>query len=147
MTVQKTGALRDDAKMWNSIHWKEAQRQVRRLQMRIAKAVKEDRWNKVAALQHLLTHSFYAKLLAVRRVTSNKGKNTPGVDGVLWKGARAKWRAACSLKRRGYRPQPLRRIYIRKKNGKMRPLSIPTVYSYYTSCSLVLGFLVLSLIF
>jgi RNA-directed DNA polymerase len=128
MTAQKAGALIDDAEKWNSIHWKEAQREVRRLQMRIAKAVKENRWNKVRVLQHLLTHSFYAKLMAVKRVTSNKGKNTPGVDGVLWKGARAKWRAACSLKRRGYRPQPLRRIYIRKKNGKLRPLSIPTIY-------------------
>ena len=96
--------------------------------MRIAKAVKENRWNKVKALQHLLTHSFYAKLLAVKRVTSNKGKKTPGVDGVLWQGARAKWRAACSLRRRGYKPQPLRRIYIPKKNGKKRPLSIPTMY-------------------
>ena len=123
----KAGALRDDADRWSSIDWKEARRQVRRLQMRIAKAVKENRWNKVNALQYLLTHSFYAKLLAVKRVTSNKGKKTPGVDGVVWKGARAKWRAACSLRRRGYRPQPLRRIYIPKKNGKKRPLSIPNM--------------------
>lgn len=127
MTAHKAGALRDDAAKWSSINWKEAQRHVRRLQMRIAKAVKENRWNRVKVLQYLLTHSFYAKLLAVKRVTSNKGKKSPGVDGVLWKGARAKWRAACSLKRRGYRPQPLRRIYIKKKNGKMRPLSIPTM--------------------
>ncbi len=89
--------------------------------------VKEERWGKVKALQYLLTHSFYAKALAVKRVTSNKGKKTPGVDGVLWKGARAKWQAVCSLQRRGYRPQPLRRIYIPKKNGKKRPLSIPTM--------------------
>ena len=95
--------------------------------MRIAKAVKEKRWGKAKALQHLLTHSFYAKLLAVKRVTSNKGKKTPGVDGVLWQGARAKWRAACSLRRRGYKPLPLRRIYIPKKNGKKRPLSIPVM--------------------
>jgi RNA-directed DNA polymerase len=121
------GAPVDDANKWSSIAWKEAQRQVRRLQVRIAKGVKENRWNKVKALKYLLTHSFYAKLLAVKRVTSNKGKKTPGVDGVLWKGARAKWRAACSLRRRGYRPQPLRRIYILKKNGKKRPLSIPTM--------------------
>ena len=127
MTAHKAGALRDFADRWHSIDWKEARREVRRLQMRIAKAVKENRWNRVKALQYLLTHSFYAKLLAVKRVTSNKGKKSPGVDGVLWKDARAKWRAACSLKRRGYRPQPLRRIYIRKKNGKMRPLSIPTM--------------------
>jgi len=128
MTAEKAGALKDDAKKWNSIDWKEAQREIRRLQVRIAKAVKENRWNKVKSLQYLLTHSFYAKLLAVKRVTSNKGKKTPGIDGVLWQGARAKWQAACSLRRRGYHPQPLRRIYIEKKNGKLRPLSIPIMY-------------------
>lgn len=128
MTADKAGALKDDAGKWRSIDWKEAQREVRRLQVRIAKAVKENRWNKVKSLQYLLTHSFYAKLMAVKRVTSNKGRKTPGVDGVLWQGARAKWRAACSLRRRGYHPQPLRRIYIEKKNGKLRPLSIPTMY-------------------
>ena len=128
MTAQKAGALRDGADKWSSIDWKKAQRQVRRLQVRIAKAVKENRWNKVRSLQYLLNRSFYAKLLAVKRVTSNKGKNTPGVDGVRWRGTRAKWRAACSLRRRGYHPQPLRRIYIEKKNGKLRPLSIPTMY-------------------
>jgi RNA-directed DNA polymerase len=128
MTAAKAGALKDDADRWSLINWKQAQREVRRLQVRIAKAVKENRWNKVRSLQYLLTHSFYAKLLAVKRVTSNKGKKTPGVDGVLWQGARAKWRAAISLRRRGYHPQPLRRIYIKKKNGKLRPLSIPTMY-------------------
>jgi RNA-directed DNA polymerase len=127
-TAIRAGALIDDAKKWKSIDWKHARRQVRRLQVRIAKAVKENRWNKVKALQYLLTRSFYAKLLAVKRVTSNKGKKTPGVDGVLWKGVRAKWRAVLSLRRRGYRPQPLRRLYIPKKNGKKRPLSIPTMY-------------------
>jgi len=128
MTAKKAGALKDDATKWNSVDWKEAEREVRRLQVRIAKAVQGNRWNKVKVLQYLLTHSFYAKLMAVKRVTSNKGKNTPGVDGVVWKGARAKWRAACSLRRRGYHPQPLRRIYIPKKNGKLRPLSIPCMY-------------------
>jgi RNA-directed DNA polymerase len=128
MTARKAGALGDDAGKWNSINWKAARRKVRRLQVRIAKAVQENRWNKVRSLQYLLTHSFYAKLLAVKRVTSNKGKQTPGIDGVLWRGARAKWRAACSLRRRGYHPRPLRRIYIEKKNGKLRPLSIPTMY-------------------
>jgi RNA-directed DNA polymerase len=126
-TARKAGALIDDAKKWKSINWTYARRQVRRLQVRIAKAVKENRWNRVKALQYILTRSFYAKLLAVKRVTSNKGKKTPGVDGVLWQGARAKWRAACSLRRRGYKPKPLRRIYIPKKNGKKRPLSIPTM--------------------
>ena len=127
-TANSAGAPVDFAKKWSAVDWNYTRRQVRRLQMRIAKAVKENKWNKVKALQYLLTRSFYAKLLAVKRVTSNKGKNTPGVDGVLWKGARAKWRAACSLRRRGYQPQPLRRTHVPKKNGRKRPLSIPSMY-------------------
>ncbi len=129
MGKQKTasaGAPVNKAESWENINWKKAQSEVRRLQMRIAKAVKEGRWNKIRILQYLLTRSFYAKALAVKRVTSNKGKKTPGVDGVVWRGVRAKWRAIQSLRRRGYRPQPLRRIYIPKKNkAKKRPLSIP----------------------
>ncbi len=121
------GAPIDDADKWAGVDWDLARREVRGLQMRIAKAVKESRWNRVRVLQYLLTNSFYAKLLAVKRVTSNKGKKTPGVDGVRWKGARAKWRAVRSLRRRGYKSRPLRRIYIPKKNGKKRPLSIPTM--------------------
>jgi RNA-directed DNA polymerase len=124
-TTRRVGAPVADAEEWESVDWTEARRQVRRLQVRIAKAVKANRWGKVKVLQRLLTRSRYAKLLAVKRVTSNKGKNTPGVDGVLWQGARAKWRAVLGLCRRGYKPQPLRRIYIPKKNGKKRPLSIP----------------------
>ena len=73
------GAPVDDAKKWASIQWDRARSEVRRLQMRIAKAVKEDKWGRVKALQYMLTHSFYAKALAVKRVTSNKGKKTPGV--------------------------------------------------------------------
>ncbi len=108
--------------------WKRAQREVKRLQMRIAKAVKQGDHGRVTALQWTLTHSFYAKALAVKRVTSNKGKNTPGVDGIIWKGAHAKMQAVHNLTQRGYTAQPLRRMYIPKKNGKKRPLSIPTMY-------------------
>ena len=96
MGKQKTasaGAPRDDAAMWNDSDWPSIRRNVRRLQCRIAKAVKEGRWNKVKALQHLLTRSLAAKRLAVRRVTSNKGRTTPGVDGVVWRGARVKGQA------------------------------------------------------
>ncbi len=112
---------------WKSIHWKTIYEAVKRLQMRIAKAVKVGRYGRAKALQWLLTHSYHAKLLAVKRVTSNKGKRTPGVDNVTWKTARQKFQAAGALKRRGYQPSPLRRIYIPKKNGKKRPLSIPTM--------------------
>ena len=70
---------------WHSIHWKTVNETVRRLQARIVKATKVGKWHKVQALQHLLTHSFSGKALAVRRVTENQGKNTPGVDKVIWK--------------------------------------------------------------
>lgn len=113
---------------WGAIPWRTVEQQVRRLQTRIAKAEKEGKPGKVKALQRLLTHSFYAKLWAVRRVTRNRGKRTPGVDSVLWQTPGQRLQAARSLSARGYQPQPLRRIYIPKKNGKLRPLSIPTMY-------------------
>jgi len=95
--------------------------------MRIAKAVKENRYGRARALQWVLTHSFAAKALAVRRVTSNRGKNSPGVDGVVWRTPRQKMLATRSLQRRGYRAQPLRRIHIPKSRGGRRPLGIPTM--------------------
>jgi RNA-directed DNA polymerase len=113
---------------WKSIDWERAKSEVRRLQMRIAKAVKEEDHRRVKALQWVLTHSFYAKALAVKRVTSNQGKNTPGIDGILWKTGKAKMQAILSLKQHGYKAQPLKRIYIPKKNGKLRPLSIPNMH-------------------
>ena len=127
MTGKQPGAPIGKA-TWQTLDWERARRSVRRLQMRIAKAVKEGNHSKVKSLQWLLTHSFHAKMLAVKRVTSNQGRKTPGIDGILWKGSKARMQAVRSLKRRGYNPQPLRRIYIPKKNGKKRPLSIPTMH-------------------
>lgn len=112
---------------WDSIDWTQCEVAVKKLQARIVKAQKEGRHNKVKALQWTLTHSFYAKALAVRRVTSNKGKRTAGVDNVKWLTPNAKVQAINDLKRRGYKPQPLKRIHIEKKNGKLRPLGIPTM--------------------
>lgn len=112
---------------WNSIDWNRCERKVQKLQVRIAKAQKEKRYNKVQALQHLLVISFEAKALAVKRVTSNKGKRTSGVDKVKWTTPTDKLNAIRSLKRHGYRPSPLKRVYIAKSNGKKRPLGIPTM--------------------
>src|SRR5919108_5101418 len=111
---------------WHSMQWKPANERVRRLQARIGKATKAGKWHRVHALQHLLTHSFRGKALAIRRVTEHPGKNTPGVDRVLWNTPEKQWNAIHSLKRRGYQPRPLRRVYIPKSNGKRRPLGIPT---------------------
>ncbi len=119
------GAPTDMPPAWHLINWHQAQRNVRRLQTRIAQATKEGKWNKVKALQRLLTHSFSGKALAVRRVTENTGERTPGVDGETWKTPEQKMTALDRLHQRGYHPQPLRRIYIPKSNGAQRPLSIP----------------------
>jgi RNA-directed DNA polymerase len=112
---------------WTGIDWPRVQRQVKKLQARIVKATQEGRYGKVKALQWLLTHSFSGKALAVKRVTENRGKNTPGVDNIIWNTPIAKTNAIASLKRSGYKPLPLRRIHIPKKNGKTRPLGIPAM--------------------
>ena len=112
---------------WDHIQWDTVKTEVRRLQIRIAKAISEGRHGKVKSLQWILTHSFHAKVLAVKRVVQNQGGKTPGVDKVIWKTPQQKMKAAQSLTRRGYQTQPLRRIYIPKKDGSQRPLSIPTM--------------------
>src|SRR5271155_5411228 len=128
MNAEKSAcASSDPANAWDRLEWSHHERQVRRLQARIVKATREGRWGKVKALQRLLTHSFSGKALAVERVTGNQGKRTPGVDGSLWLTSGSKYKAIGTLRRRGYQPQPLRRVYIRKANGKMRPLGIPTM--------------------
>jgi RNA-directed DNA polymerase len=125
--VSSTGAPARDSDAWHDIDWRQVNRNVRRLQTRIVKAAQAGRWGKVKALQRLLTHSFSGRALAVRRVTENQGKRTPGVDGETWDTPTQKANAIRSLRQRGYRAQPLRRVYIPKKNGKQRPLSIPTM--------------------
>jgi RNA-directed DNA polymerase len=121
------GAASHEQETWHSIGWYQAHRVVRRLQARIVQATQEGRWGKVKALQHLLTHSYSAKVLAVRRVTENQGHRTPGVDQVLWNTPEQKMQAVHRLRQRGYQPQPLRRVYIPKRTGKLRPLSIATM--------------------
>ena len=117
----------DPTNAWERLDWTQCERQASRLQARIVKATREGRWGRVRALQWLLTHSFAAKALAVKRVTENQGKKTPGVDGKIWSTPATKLKATRSLQRRGYQPQPLRRVYIPKANGKLRPLGIPTM--------------------
>lgn len=116
-------------KQWKNIDWIKAEKEVNRLQIRIAKAVQEKKWNAVKRIQYLLTHSYYAKALAVRKVTTNKGKNTSGVDKELWTTAASKMRAVLTLSDKNYKAKPLRRVYIEKKGKKAkRPLGIPCMY-------------------
>jgi RNA-directed DNA polymerase len=113
---------------WDQIAWPTVYHRVRRLQTRIAKATREQDWRRVKALQRFLVNSFSAKALAVKRVSENDGKRTPGVDGEVWATPEAKWQAIQRLSSRDLRPQPLRRVYIPKRGSrKMRPLGIPTM--------------------
>lgn len=129
MTATQTlaGAASRPTTGWHDIQWRAVHQNVRRLQARIVKATREGRHGKVKALQWLLTHSFSGKALAVKRVTENQGKRTPGVDGQCWSTPATKAKAVQQLHRRGYHAQPLRRVYLPKSNGRRRPLGIPTM--------------------
>ena len=91
---------------WDRIDWPTVHRRVRGLQIRIAKATREQDWRRVKALQRFLVNSYSAKAMAVKRVSENDGKRTPGVDGEIWTTPEAKWRAIPRLNSRGLRPQP-----------------------------------------
>ena len=119
--------LKNDRMTWTSIDWKHAQAIVDNIQARIVKAAQAGDKRKVRSLQRLLVRSTAAKLLAVKRVTTNRGKNTPGVDGIVWKSPRRKLKEAFDLNRKDYKPQPLLRKYIPKAGGKKRALGIPVM--------------------
>lgn len=125
---------------WNQINWEQAEEYINRLQVRIVKATLESKWRLVRRLQYLITHSFYAKAIAVKRITSNKGKNTPGIDGKMWKSNEEKEKAINELEIIGYKPQPLKRIYIEKYGKKeKRPLGIPTMKDRAMQALMLLG--------
>lgn len=122
-----TGASLGSSIDWLRINWAKAYRTVRRLQMRIVKAIQAGQQRKARALQNILVRSLSGKALAVRRVTENQGKRTAGVDQEIWTSPAHKAKAIESLRHKGYQAQPLRRLYIPKSNGKKRPLGIPTM--------------------
>ena len=114
-----------EPRAWTGEELVHARQKVSKLQRRIAKAQREKKYDKVKALQHLLVTSRAAKILAVGRVTSNKGKRTAGVDGVTWRTNAAKAQAIGSLfAKRADRSSRQRKA----KGGTRCPGSLKTLY-------------------
>lgn len=112
---------------WFDIDFKSAENSVKKLQKRIYMAYSNNDIDKVNYLQHRIIHSFYAKALAIKIVTSNRGAYTPGVDNIIWTTPEEKYNAIFTLSRRGYTPKALKKVYIPKLDGSNRIISIPTI--------------------
>ncbi len=126
--MNAAGTLSHATVEWRTINWRRVNRNVRRLQIRIAEAMKQGRRGKVHALRRILTRALGAACWAVRKVTESRGKNTPGIDGKTWSTPEEKQEAVGALQRGRYSPLPLRRLYIPKAGGKKRrPLGIPVL--------------------
>ena len=129
-SVARKARRRRQLEDWKSLPWKKIQRNVFRLQKRIYQAASQNDVKRVHNLQRLLLRSWSARCLAVRRVTQdNRGKRTPGVDGVASLTPHQRMRMVGDLRNLAkHTPAPLRRVYIPKPGKKeKRGLSIPTM--------------------
>lgn len=123
----KTSTTADICKRWSDIDFELAESNIKKLQKRIVKAFCNDDIDLMNHLQHKLIHSYYAKALAVQHVMSCDGYNTAGIDNVTWNDLSDCFNAISLLNHRGYKPLPVKRIYIDKSDGRKRPLGIPTM--------------------
>jgi RNA-directed DNA polymerase len=115
---------------WDAVDWRAVEDDVRRLRQRIFTATQAGDLKKVRNLQKLMLRSRANALCSVRRVTEiNAGRKTAGVDGRVVLEAWEKAELATWLQRGapGWRPQPVKRVFIPKANGKRRGLGIPVI--------------------
>jgi RNA-directed DNA polymerase len=125
-TEMGAGAASHAVRDWHAMDWRRGHQTVRRLQVRIVPALPEGRGGKVRARPHRRPHAVSAKAVAVRRVTDNPGKRPPGVDRVTWQTPAQTATARGTLRPRGDRAQPLRRVDSAPSPGKRRGWGMPT---------------------
>jgi RNA-directed DNA polymerase len=115
---------------WKDIDWKRVEKNVFKLQKLIYRASSRGEIRKMRKYQRLLTKSYYARLLAVRRVTQdNQGKKTAGMDGIKNLSPMQRFNLVNLLASRYLKASPTRRVSIPKPGkDEKRPLGIPTMY-------------------
>jgi RNA-directed DNA polymerase len=124
--VATAGASRRPRWHWHQITWRRAHRNVHRVQIRLVQAEQEGKRRKVRALPHILTRSWSGRAVAVKRVTTNRGTRTPGVDHVTGDTPAQNAQAVADLHHQSGRALPRRRIAMPKSHGGTRDLGIPT---------------------
>lgn len=116
---------------WNDVDWRRANNELKTLQAKLYKAIRDQASKEeVRRIHNAIIQSFAARALAVRRITTNGGRKTAGIDGILYTTAEQKIQAVIELGNFNagkYRANPVKRVLIPKGNGDTRPLGIPTI--------------------